>query len=195
MKRILPLALVLIFLGQACKSTKNKGQAIESIQITIEQNGKPIKPSQGVIELKKEAFDLIFELPENLGVLVNLSHSDSISKLTLQGKVPSVFDNINVIAIDLFNRESTLYLTDDSINASYYASEEEHTFNEIAKLNGGHICTRTVTRIYDLNTSTNYEVKDINEAIYLTFAGVNIQGEEPGTPILLGQNFKIIWKD
>lgn len=195
MKRLLSQVLILVFLAQGCKSTKSTSQAIRNIQIAIEQDGKLIKPSKGVIELKKEAFDLIFEMPKNSGVFVNLSYSDSTSKLTLQGKVPSVFDNRNVIAVDLFNRESTLYVTDDSINVSYYTSDEEHTFNEIAMLNGGHRGARTVTKMYDLNTSTSYEIKDISESIYLTFAGVNHGEQEAGTPFLIGQNFKIIWTD
>jgi hypothetical protein len=195
MKRFLPLVATLFFLALGCKSTINTIKTVENIQISIQQDGKLIQPSKGVLALKKEAFDLIFEIPSNMGVFVNLSHRDSISKLTVQGKVPSVFDNSNVIAIDLFNRESTLYLTDDSINACYYGGEEEHTFNQITQLKGGQRGRRTITKIYDLNTSTSYEIKDMHDSIYLTFAGVGLAEQKPEKSFFIGQHIKIEWEE
>lgn len=194
MKKLLVISFVSLFLS-GCGSTKNIDKSIEQIGITFEQNGKFIKPLKDKIQFKKEPFAVIIELPKNWGLIINASYKDSISKLTFEGKVPEVFNDNSVIAVDLFNREATLYLSNDSSNAWYHVSDEEHTFNEVEVLNGGHKCRRMVTKIYDADTSINYEIKDMNEFIYLTFAGVNLEGEEPRVPFLIGQNLKIEWKN
>lgn len=193
MKKLLAILVVVLFLT-GCGSTKNTNKSNEQIAIAFEQNGKLFKPLKEKVKLKKEPFTVIVELPKNWGLIINASYNDSISKLTLKGKVPEVFNDNSVVAVDLFNREATLYLSRDSSNAWYHLSNEEHTFNEIEVLNGGHNGKRMVTKIYDIHTSRNNEIKDMNAPIYLTFAGANLE-EEPSTPFLIGQNLKIEWKD
>lgn len=195
MKRWLTLALILFLSAYGCNSLISESQPIQQAKIGFEQKGKLIKPVEGVLKLKKEPFDIVFEIPLDMGVFINTSYTDSISKVSARGSVPTIFNKSNVIAIDIFNTESTIYLADDSINTSYYANEEEHTFNTVSGLHGGHRGIRTVTKIYDIDASEAIELKHVNAPIYLVFASENFKKHNTSGSFLTGQNLKIEWED
>lgn len=192
--RPLAILLILSFLALSCKSTMHTGNKHKGVQIAFEQGGKIIKPSKGGVKLKKEAFNVILDVPIAMGVLISASHNDSILKLCSAEKLPNVFENNNVVAVDLFNQERTIYVSDDSVNAYYYASEDEHTFNKVTLSNLAYRATRKVSSFSNVDTSTTTEIEKMRKPVYLVFAGVNLANEEPGTPFLLNQHFKIVWK-
>jgi len=197
MKNVLLLVFISFFLISGCESSKDLVKPSEQVEVNIEQNGKLIKPSNGIITLNKKAFNIIITFPEPMAVLVNASFDDRLFRLASEGKqlteLPE-FNKPNIVAVALKNPDRIIYMVEGSSSPWFYENEEEHNFNKIEILNNRYRCTRTVRRFSHEDSSENIEVKNIDQPIYLVFASSAMAEENPNDIIFHGKPLKIDWK-
>ena len=208
MKKLLGLLMVLSLMTSCGSSKKNEVSVQQNkkidvpveqngVNIAIEQNGKIIQPSNGIITLDKEAFNVIFNLPKSMAVMVNASFDDELLNLASKGTqmtTRSEFSVSYMIAVGLFNPEKVLYVSEEASSPWYYENEEEHNFSKIELENGKYRCTRRIENIADVDSERTVKVEDVEAPIYLVFVPT-LNGEEPTGEIKIqASHLKIEWR-
>jgi len=137
-----------------CSADKNiKDEAIDKIDVSIEQDGNSISIIDNTAEIRRTKFSFKFKFARPDSILINASFNPETFNNALEGLPLSElagFKNTG-IAEELFNRETALYISFDSPNFWYYADDTDHRFNNILKNESGYLCTREIAGIVDLD--------------------------------------------
>ncbi|MBL4668178.1 MAG: hypothetical protein JKY30_02820 [Flavobacteriales bacterium] len=168
-RNLLLVPVIIFFLMQGCTSSKKIG-------ISIEQNGKLIRPLKGTVTLDKKEFNILVNFPSPMGLLVNASFNDKVLKLASEGRglaTLSQFKDFSVIAEEMLNPEKMIYVSNEGSNYWFYESGEENKFNRAEVKSGNYKCTRIIKNFYDLDAALNMEVINVNTPIYLVFLEKN----------------------
>ena len=141
----------------------------QSLKVVIKQDGQVIEPVNNVYELKKKPFQ--FELAANdledflVGVTTDEDHFGEAVDF-FEDEEPW-FTNTG-IAEGLFNEEQELYLMDMAPFYWYYTDKDEHCFDRDPVGTAEEwTATRTISKVYDLISSEDIALKDIQDSIYI----------------------------
>ena len=208
MKKILEF-LLLFFLMTSCASSmkisvpamqaENGPVAIEeneTVRVSIEQDGKLIAPSNGIVTLDKAAFDVSFSFPKPMAVLVNASFDDQLINLASAGAplaARSEFSETSTIVVTLFNPDMVLYVSDDASSPWFYEKEDLHNFNRIEIVNGHYKCTRSIDYVLDIATEETIGLEIIEVPIYLVFVPTSNDKELMDENKIQTKYLKIEW--
>lgn len=125
-----------------------------TINMSIKQNGERVEISDNTVQLRRAPFEFHFTLSQPDGFLVHASINNSTYLKAESGKplaeLPGFKDTS--ISEELFNKESILYLSDDTPSYWYYTDETDHRFNSIITGEAGYTCRRDIKSIIDSST-------------------------------------------
>lgn len=160
-----------LVLGASSYPGKQKSDSDKVFKITIEQNGKQQKIEDNHILLQPGSFEIVIEMSEPMGILVNASFDDKTFKLASKNKhldkLPG-FEETGM-AEGLLNTDKEILLSEKAPSYWFYDTEEENRFNSISKLENGIVCKRTIENLFDTETSTGIKITDVSKPIYLVF--------------------------
>ncbi|MEZ5007687.1 MAG: hypothetical protein R2753_05985 [Chitinophagales bacterium] len=209
---IMLLSVITLFVTPMCTSSKKanntieqaekpispKDKSIQQVEVFIEQHGKIIKPSKGRVVLDKTSFNLIFEFPQPMAVVVNTAFDDLLLEQAAEGQFiveREQFSLENMIAVELFNPDRLIFVSGEASSPMFYEGEEEHNFNKVEIKNGKYRCTRTVETIFDVDAGIRMGIENINTPIYLVFAPTT-DGIKMTSNIAIKSNYLTIeWKE
>lgn len=198
MKKILSTLFFVLALTISCKSSKSIGTSMKQIEVSIEQNGKVVEPTNGVITLKKEPFNIVVVFPGPMSVLLNSSYDDRLYKLALEGEqltgLPE-FNKSNVGAVALKNPDQEVYLTEGSSIPLFFENKNEHTFNFIEKKRNRLRCVQYVKQFLHEDSPDPVALHIIDDPIYMVFVSSEMAVETPKDVTFHGKHLKIEWKE
>ncbi len=156
MNKFLYFILTLIISFYGCSADKNiRNDALDIIDVSIEQGGNTISIIDNTAEIRRTDFSLKFRFFQQDSILINASFQAETFNNAKEG-LPlnelAGFKNTG-IAEELFNKDSVIYISNDSPNFWYYSNETDHRFNKILKNETGYICTREINGVIDLDGS------------------------------------------
>lgn len=148
------LTLIITFYG--CSAEKNiRNDALDLIDLTIEQGGNTISIIDDTAEIRRTDFSLKFKFVQQDSLLINASFKAETFNNAKEG-LPlndlAGFRNTG-IAEELFNKDSVIYISHNSPNFWYYSDDLDHRFNSIIKNENGYLCSRDISGIIDLDGS------------------------------------------
>ncbi len=168
----------------------------ENVTVSIEQNGKLMMPSKGIVTLDKAEFNVIFDFPKPMAVLVNASFDDKLINLASAGAplaTRSEFSETSTIAVALFNPDKVLYVSDDASSPWFYEKEDLHNFNKMERVNGHYKCTRSIDYVLDIATEETIGLEIIEVPIYLVFVPTSNDKELMDENKIQTKYLKIEW--
>ncbi|MCU0428988.1 MAG: hypothetical protein MUF42_03370 [Cytophagaceae bacterium] len=146
-------------------------QKQKDFHVLIEQGGVIITPNNGEINLKKGEFNIVFELSEPMGVLVNGSFQETTYERAVKGKPKSDlpgFENTGM-AEGLLNPDKEIFISNDAPNYWFYDDKENNRFNSVEVVNEKLICKRIIQNFYEVETKKNIKVENVSKPLYLVF--------------------------
>lgn len=176
-------------------STTLLAQSNSDYKVSIKQNGKLYHVDQkNAIKLSKSSFDIIIEMPQPSGMLVNASFDKETYK-----SLPNAADVLNIpcfapgsgMADHKFNPENAIMAKSSGSNYLFYANDDEHRFNSVEKSGDKYVCTRTVERIFNVDDNSEISVNSIDQTLYLCFVSHNARSKE----ILYKNRLAIKWSN
>lgn len=139
-------------------------------RVHFEQDLKTID-ADDLVTLKKEPFDVVFEFPAPMGVLVHASYNPETYDLALDGKpmkkLPG-FENTGM-AESKFNEDNEILLNATAPGYWYYDSEEDHRFDEVTAKAGTITCKRRVEFFNEVDSNRIMQVTDATAPLHLVF--------------------------
>jgi len=156
MNKFLCLITSVFILNSGCSTDKNiKNELADTIDLSIEQSGRNINIIDDIAEIRRTKFLITFKFSQPDSILINasfLSETYNNAKAGLPLNELTGFKETG-IAEELFNKESIIYLSNNSPNFWYYSDDTDHRFNNILKTGNSYLCTREVSGLIDLDTS------------------------------------------
>ena len=142
----------------------------ESFKLKVFQDAQEVLiDTNHNVELKKDTFDLVFEINKPADFLISASFSSLSFE---QAKSGAVLDSINGfkgtgMAEGLGNEDLEIFLHNGSPNAWFYFNEKSNRFNRISIENKILTCTRTIQQLYDIESKEIIDLKNVEQPIYL----------------------------
>ncbi len=145
-----------------------------NFKVVVEQDGLVKQTENGETVLERKPFKIRLYFIDNDSVFVNASFSPAGYDAALGGapiqEVPGFDDP--AISEEPFNRDQVLVVSGRVPGFWYYAGDNEHRFNSIAKINELLACDRDISKIRNFDSPE--EVADIKsmrqDTLYLVFA-------------------------
>jgi hypothetical protein len=148
------LSLIIAFYG--CSSDNNiKKDALDIIDVSIEQGGNIISIIDNTAEIRRTGFSLKFRFAQQDSILINASFQAETFNNAKEGlPLPELagFKSTG-IAEELFNKDSVIYISSNSPNFWYYTDDSDNRFNNVLKNENGYLCTREINGVIDLDGS------------------------------------------
>lgn len=165
------LVYVAIVLGASGFPAKLTSDTDKTYTITIEQNSEQKIIINNTVELKPGPFDIVLELSEPMGLIINASFSKKTFKLALKNKHLDKLPGFQETGMSegFFNEDKEIFISDNAPNYWYYDTENENRFNSFEKVGKSIICKRTIENLYEPRTSTSIKTIDNTKPIYLVF--------------------------
>lgn len=156
--RIFSAMLIFITILAGCSSkTIIEDINTDIINLKVVQNGETAEIRENTVQLRRAPFSLIFTFPRPDGLLI---HASMNNRNYLQAETGAPLSDLpgfrnTSISEELFNRESMMYVSDDSPSYWYYTDETDHRFNSVTATDQGLICRRDINSITDITTGKN----------------------------------------
>lgn len=168
------LYLVLLQLLHNPVPPQVNGEIPGAFTVYFEQNGKRIDPAKGAVTLSAAPFDLVIELPEKGGVLVNASLEPFTYKPAHKGKPKEkLLGFVNpVLQEGYLNKGKEILLADDAPAYWFYENDSTHSFNTVVNDNGAFICKRRIEKITFAKTGQKEVIEGNMPSLYLVFMRV-----------------------
>lgn len=165
--------LVTTFLISLMSAPRINEAQHEIFSVHFEQGTKVIEADDDVT-LKKEPFDIVFEFPEPMGVLMHASFNPETYNLALENKplkkLPG-FENTGM-AEGLFNPDNEILLNATAPGYWFYDNDEAHRFNEAKEKSGKITCKRHVVQFNEIDSNRITNVEDVIAPLNLVFISV-----------------------
>lgn len=171
MKRAIPVVILsFLCLSVACGARQrlvNKGRPV---YVTIERNGRQIKPKGHTITLDRAEFDIVIDMRWGGVAQVNASFDRSTFDKAKRG-VPleelAVFAQGTGLAESRFNEDNDIALSDTGHGYWYADSPDDHRFNEVRTDGGRMKAVRHVASFYDSKSRKAVGIEDASGPLYL----------------------------
>ncbi|PKL17465.1 MAG: hypothetical protein CVV49_10905 [Spirochaetae bacterium HGW-Spirochaetae-5] len=156
MNRFLYFILLLIITFNGCSSDKNiRKDMMDIIDVSIEQGGNIINIIDDTAEIRRTGFSLKFRFTQQDSILINASFQAETFNNAKEGLPLQDLAGFRStgIAEELFNKDSVIYVSNDSPNFWYYTDDSDNRFNNVLKNENGYLCTREINGVIDLDGS------------------------------------------
>ncbi len=156
MKRFLYFILSLIITFYGCSSDNNiRKNALDIIDVSIEQGGNTVSIIDDTAEIRRTGFSLKFRFAQQDSILINASFQAETFNNAKEGLPLQDLAGFRStgIAEELFNKDSVIYVSNDSPNFWYYTDDSDNRFNNVLKNENGYLCTREINGVIDLEGS------------------------------------------
>ena len=132
-----------------------KDDAADRIDVSIEQGDQDIAIVDDTVEIRRRKFTLIFKFKQPDSVLVNASFHPETFNNAYEGLPIDELSGFKDTGIteELYNKNSTLYISYKSPNYWYYVEDKDHRFTSISKTGNEFICTREITNFIDFDST------------------------------------------
>lgn len=142
-----------------------------TFKVRFEQDGNPVEILNHTLHLKPTPFDIIFELPQPMGILVNgslndLNYLQAAANKPLH-KLPGFAET--GMAEEKFNPGKEILLAEDAPGYWYFASHKAHRFNQVFEKDAKLICRRTVQKLVETSTEKEIKISEVSKPLYLIF--------------------------
>ncbi len=153
MKKFWIMIILLAVFIPGCGGGDLKDTRQQSIEIFIEQRGTRIDISDNTVELRRAPFSLMFRFPRPDSIFINASFKSETFNNALIGLPLNELIGFKNPGIDEepYNRNSILYVSDNTPNLWYYTDDTDHRFNLIEKKDEKIICRRDIVSIVDID--------------------------------------------
>lgn len=168
----------------------------EIFSVRFEQGTKVIEADDEVT-LKKEPFDIVFEFPEAMGVLVHASFNSETYEQALGGKSFNKLPGLEGtgMAEGKFNEDNEILLNATAPGYWYYDSDEAHRFNEVKEKDGKITCKRRIVQFNEIDSNRITNVEDVINPLSLVFISVERGENEKETLDIHRVPVKINWEE
>ncbi len=167
MKKFSILLLLALTILSGCSGAENiKDNKPSYIDISIEQDGQPVEIVDNIAEIRKSPFTIIVKLKSGDGILVNSSFSpDSFNNAKMGLPIDEISGFTETgIAEELFNINSTVFVSKNSPNFWYYSSETDHRFSSVTTEGETVICRRKIDSLTNIDSgNSRTELLQLNE--------------------------------
>jgi hypothetical protein len=164
--------------------------------ISFEQFGEKRNIFNDVVVLKKDSFDIIFEFPNRMGVLINASFDFRTFKLASEkvhlDKLPGFSET--GMAEGLLNSDKEIFISASAPNYWFYDNDEFNRFNKVEKKDTAIICKRTIQNFFNRDNNLNILVTDIDRPLYLVIVSYKDGDDRTNRIELQRQLVKIDWE-
>ena len=168
----------------------------EIFSLHFEQGTKVIEADDEVT-LKKEPFDIVFEFPEPMGVLVHASFNPETYDEAIGGKLLKKlpgFENTGM-AEEVFNKDNEILLNATAPGYWYYDNDEAHRFNEAKEKSGKITCKRHVVQLNEIDSNRVTNVEDVVAPLNLVFISYERGESDKETLEIHRVPVKINWEE
>jgi hypothetical protein len=171
MRRFTAILIFIILLSGCSSKTVIEEINPHIINLKIIQDRETVEIKDNTVQLRRAPFTLLFTLLQPDGFLIHASIDDKTYAKAEAGyplsELPG-FSNTS-ISEELFNRESLIYLSEDSPSYWYYTDETDHRFNSVTASAEGYICRRDINSIIDISTGKNMLLngRGKNDTVYI----------------------------
>lgn len=143
----------------------------KDFHVMVEQDGKMIEPKNGIVNVDKSEFNLVFKFNNPMGLLVNGSFKKKTYELAAKGIAKSKLPGFEEtgMAEGLLNKDQEILISNSAPGYWYYENDEQSRFNSTEKKNGKLICKRIIKNFYDVNSKQTSSVKNVKKPLYLVF--------------------------
>lgn len=162
---------IVIILLIVCLSLISNDSVEKGFHVLIEQDGKILKIKNGKVKLDKSEFNIVIELHEPMGLLINASFNKKTYKSASKGKPKSEllgFQNTGM-AEGILNTNKEIFISNKSPSYWYYSDEKNNRFNSVEVIDGKYKCRRTISNLYNIDDRLNINIKDVEKPLYLVF--------------------------
>jgi len=162
MRRFTAILIFIIILSGCSSKAVIEDTKTHSINLKVIQDDEAAEIENNTVQLRRAPFSLSFTFSQPDGFLIHASMDDkTYTKAEADYPLSELpgFSNTS-ISEELFNRESQIYLSEDSPSYWYYTDETDHRFNSVTAGNGGYICRRDINSIIDISTGKNMLLAD-----------------------------------
>jgi len=166
------LQLLLFFATfQATEPLRTNEAQDKIFRVYFQQDHKTIEATDEIF-LKREPFDIVFEFPEPMGVLVHASLSPETYDLAVKSKPMKKLPGFvgTGMAEENFNKDNDVMLSASAPSYWFYDSDTAHRFNEIAvEKNKTIVCKRHVEQLTDIDSNRVVKIADVAAPLNLVF--------------------------
>jgi hypothetical protein len=168
---IQPAALLLVFSLFALPVSQRVHEPHHEIFRVYFEQGTKVIEADDEVTLKKEPFDIVFEFPEPMEVLVHASFSPETYDLALGAeqikKLPG-FANAPVTEEET-NEDNEIMLNATAPARWFYTNDETHSFDEAKENSGKVTCKRRVVFFNEVDSNRLTGVEDVFQPLNLVF--------------------------
>jgi hypothetical protein len=183
--------LLLLMLAGTCFSQAKVG-------IRILQNGAPVAPTGGNIELKKAPFTIEMTMEGAEGVYCYADFTGNMYKLGDKESIPELQDiPYKVVKEHPYNANKELTISNDSWSYWFHSKNEpEHKFDKDIKIvnDQSFVATKTVEQFFFPESLKRVKLTDATESLYLFFLVTNPYQKGSTVRELSRQKLRIIFK-
>ena len=141
----------------------------EIFSVRFEQGTKVIE-ADDEITLRKEPFDIVFEFPEPMEVLVHASFNAESYNLALGAKQLKKIPGFENAALqEESDEDNEILLNATAPTRWFYTDDETHSFDEAGEKSGKITCKRRVVFFNEVDSNRVTEVIDVLEPLHLVF--------------------------
>lgn len=184
------LSLVILVFGSV--SAKNKP---EGFRFKIVQDGKEMLVKDHSVVLKKETFQLVFNLKSEEGMLVHASFNPYTFNEVSNGVLVDDIETLGMgMAAGLYNPSESLVVEDSASSYWFYDSVDEHRFDSYIELKDGVECVRTISNLENIEDESLLSIQKVNRPLYLVIVSsvFEVDAETEVKEVL--SYLKIDWK-
>lgn len=150
---------------------KAGGEVQGYFTVYFEQDGQRYDVVKGAVNLKAAPFNLVVELPEQGGVLVNASLEPFTYKPARNGKPrEKLLGFVSAVMEEGYlNKGKDIVLADDAPAWWFYQNDSTNSFNEVVKEDGVFRCKRRIEKITFAKSKQQEVIEGNMPALYLVF--------------------------
>lgn len=143
--------------------------AQHKFKMYIEQNGYRIAAHKNTVKIDPGTFNIVFEFPEPMGVLVNGSRDQATYKAASRNESFEQLPGFSEtgMAEGLGNKDKEIILAEYAPGFWFYDDDKTHRFNSVERKDGKLICKRTIENLYDKTSQTSVKVADTKGKLYI----------------------------
>ncbi|HZG00403.1 MAG TPA: hypothetical protein VEY71_05335, partial [Chitinophagales bacterium] len=135
------------------------------------EQGTRVIEADDEVTLKKEPFDIVFEFPEPMDMLVHASFNSETYDLALGAKQLKKLPGFANVALDETesNEDNEMLLNATAPARWFYTDDENHSFDDAKEKSGKLTCKRRVVFFNEVDSNRVTEVTDVIDPLHLVF--------------------------
>ena len=162
---------IMIISVLAISSFSGTGPDMKFFTFRILQDSIEVQVKHKTIKLNKKPFVIEVSMSAALGIFVNASFEERSYKISKSKRsfteIPG-FRQTGMAEAD-FNRNKEIMVSVEAPNYWYYETEKSHRFDEVKTEEGWFVCTRSIEKVYNVDTKKTFKIEEVTGDLYLVF--------------------------